>query len=209
MNYLDYSLQTKWESLTKFESPINLDSVSAKAAPLTAQPLKLNFAENGKLVKQQQINGDQFLASGSLQVGQQEYQLQRLHFHDGSEHTLDGKQLAGEIHLVYQNQTGNTLVLAILCQVTKDLSETLPLSQIYQEKSSISELAELLPTDLSYFTYVGSLTTPPLQPDVTWIVLKTPHLISASSQAALHTDYPDNHRQTQPVNGRKVLYFGN
>ncbi|KFO83366.1 Carbonic anhydrase 7, partial [Buceros rhinoceros silvestris] len=36
----------------------------------------------------------------------------------------------------------------------------------------------LLPLSLDYWTYLGSLTTPPLNESVTWIVLKEPIRIS-------------------------------
>lgn len=36
----------------------------------------------------------------------------------------------------------------------------------------------LLPSSLHYWTYLGSLTTPPLHESVTWIVLKEPIAVS-------------------------------
>lgn len=40
-------------------------------------------------------------------------------------------------------------------------------------------LSKLLPPQKCYWTYEGSLTTPPLYESVTWIVLKTPIKVSA------------------------------
>lgn len=36
----------------------------------------------------------------------------------------------------------------------------------------------LLPSSLHYWTYLGSLTTPPLHESVTWLVLKEPIIVS-------------------------------
>lgn len=207
MEYLDYSQQANWEPHSSFESPIDLTVSQNLHQSFTQQPLSLTFTANELLVNKEQANGDQFLAQGSLNIGGQKFELQRLHFHDGSEHTINGQHFDGEIHLVYQNAAQANLVLAILCEVAPDFQEQLPLSQIYQEQASSSDLAELLPDELSYYTYTGSLTTPPLQTGVTWVVLAQPHLISKESKAALHSNYPDNHRELQAVNDRKVQFF--
>lgn len=207
MEYLDYALQNSWESLSNLESPIDIDLTLTTHNPLDKQPLALTFASNKQIIKKIQANGDQFLASGTLTIADDKYELQRIHFHDGSEHTLKGHRLDGEIHFVYQNENGANLVLALLCQVNDQQTERLALNQIYSEDAQINELSRLLPDDLSHVTYTGSLTTPPLTADVTWVVLTTPHYISNSSKKALHNDYPENHRETQPLNGREVIYY--
>lgn len=207
MEYLDYSQQASWEPHSNFESPIDLTVAQNLQQAFTQQPLSLTFMANKPLFKKEQANGDQFLAGGVLTIGAQEFQLQRLHLHDGSEHTINGQHFDGEIHLVFQNTAQENLVLALLCEVAPESQEQVPLTQIYQEQADSSDLAALLPNDLSYYTYTGSLTTPPLQTGVTWVVLAQPHLISKGSKTALHTDYPDNHRELQPVNGRKVEFF--
>ncbi|KRN81405.1 carbonic anhydrase family protein [Ligilactobacillus acidipiscis] len=209
MEYLDYALQDSWKSYSNFESPINIELPVAESKTLQQQALTFTFNASDQIIKKRQPNGDQFLATGELLVGKHKYQLQRLHFHDGSEHTLNGQQFDGEIHLVYQDENNANLVLAILCQVDKNSVEKLPLSKIYQEQVSVSELEQVLPDDLSHVTYVGSLTTPPLMADVTWIVLTQPHFISAASKAAFHDGYPNNHRKIQPLNGRKLTYYKN
>ncbi|HIZ96025.1 MAG TPA: carbonic anhydrase family protein [Candidatus Ligilactobacillus excrementavium] len=207
MEYLDYALQNSWESLSNLESPIDIDLTLATNKSLDKQPLALTFASNKQIKKKIQANGDQFLASGTLTIADDKYELQRIHFHDGSEHTLQGRRLDGEIHFVYQNENGANLVLALLCQVNDQQAKHLPLNQIYTEDAQVNELSKLLPDDLSHVTYTGSLTTPPLKADVTWIVLTTPHYISTSSKKALHNDYPENHREIQPLNGREVTYY--
>ncbi|XP_068058548.1 carbonic anhydrase 7 isoform X1 [Anomalospiza imberbis] len=73
----------------------------------------------------------------------------------------------------------------------------------------------LLPLSLDYWTYLGSLTTPPLNESVTWIVLKEPIRISVKQlekfRMLLFTGEEDqriqmanNFRPPQPLKGRIV-----
>ncbi|XP_027697883.1 carbonic anhydrase 7-like [Vombatus ursinus] len=73
----------------------------------------------------------------------------------------------------------------------------------------------LLPVNLQYWTYPGSLTTPPLSESVTWIVLKEPITISEKQmekfRSLLFTAEDDekirmvnNFRPPQPLKGRVV-----
>lgn len=48
----------------------------------------------------------------------QRHRLLQFHFHTPSEHTLDGKHLAMEAHLVHKNlETGNLAVLGVFIEV--------------------------------------------------------------------------------------------
>ena len=60
------------------------------------------------------------------------------------------------------------------------------------------------PTDKGYYTFDGSLTTPPCSEGVRWFVLKTPMTVAASELTAFAKLYPMNARPTQPLNGRPV-----
>ena len=77
--------------------------------------------------------------------------------------------------------------------------------------------------DMSYWTYEGSLTTPPLHESVTWVVFKKPMAVSKQQLDAMRNlkcntcpgslspksnlqDIPmvDNYRPTQPIHNRVV-----
>jgi carbonic anhydrase len=62
----------------------------------------------------------------------------------------------------------------------------------------------LLPHDLTYYMYMGSVTAPPCTEGVTWFVLKIPVDISAKQIEAFAKLYPHNVRPLQPLNGRVV-----
>ena len=62
----------------------------------------------------------------------------------------------------------------------------------------------LLPAKRGYYTFIGSLTTPPCTEDVLWLVLKTPVQVSKEQLAGFGTIYKNNVRPVQPVNGRVI-----
>lgn len=63
----------------------------------------------------------------------------------------------------------------------------------------------LLPHDHSYYTFSGSLTTPPCSEDVTWFVLKHPVSVSAAEIERFSKLYRNDARPVQPLYDRVVL----
>jgi carbonic anhydrase len=66
------------------------------------------------------------------------------------------------------------------------------------------DVAALLPNDLSYYHYSGSLTTPPCSEGVNWFVLRTPIELSKSQIDSFRTIIKANNRPVEPLNGRIV-----
>jgi carbonic anhydrase len=67
------------------------------------------------------------------------------------------------------------------------------------------DLAELLPADRRYFTYMGSLTTPPCSEGVQWVVMRQPVAMSAEQIELFARIYPMNARPVQAAGGRRIL----
>ena len=65
-------------------------------------------------------------------------------------------------------------------------------------------MTRLLPEDRRYFTFMGSLTTPPCTEDVLWLVLKQPQQASPEQLSIFQRLYPPNARPAQPAWGRIV-----
>ncbi|MCQ7842164.1 carbonic anhydrase family protein, partial [Salmonella enterica] len=171
-----------------------------------------------------------------------EYIAEQMHFHwggasseiSGSEHTVDGRRHVAELHVVHYNSKYESFevaqsapdglaVLAALFQV-KDYSENIYYSNFISHLENIRypgqstvlkdlDIIDMLPENLqSYYTYQGSLTTPPCTENVLWFMLKDEIDISKAqilklentlldhSNKTLHNDY----RMTQPLYERVV-----
>ncbi len=195
--------------LGKFQSPIDIRD--AKPADLPAikfdyKPSALKIIDNGHTIE---VN---YAPGSSIDVGGVRYELVQFHFHKPSEEKIDGKAHAMVAHLVHKNAEGKLAVIAVLLDKggASDLIDTL-WKNIPKEKGKENtvdgttiDVSKLLPDKRDYYTFQGSLTTPPCSEGVTWFVLKTPVKIADAEIASFAKIYPLNARPTQPTNGRSI-----
>ena len=191
------------------QSPIDIRDAKEASLPsiqFDYKPSALKIINNGHTV---QIN----YAPGSfITVGDKRYELRQFHFHHPSEEHINGKAYGLVIHLVHADSEGHLAVVAVLLKsgsaspVIQKLWENLPKTEGKEESVSGVEInaTALLPQHLGYYTFEGSLTTPPCSEGVTWFVLKTPLEGSAGQVEAFAKLYPHNARPTQPSNGRTI-----
>jgi carbonic anhydrase len=193
----------------KHESPIDIrnpQKADLPAIQFNYRPTPLHIIDNGHTV---QIN---YAPGSSIQVGAKHYELKQFHFHRPSEEEVNGKRHDMVAHLVHADADGNVAVVAVL--LSKGNANAL-LAQLWKnlpgEKEKESTLdniqinaADLLPSDHGYYTFSGSLTTPPCSENVTWFVLKTPTSISAAEIGQFAKIYAHNARPVQPLNDRVV-----
>jgi carbonic anhydrase len=196
----------------KSQSPVDIRIGSAHGAtlpPLTFhyEPNALHIVDNGHTV---QVNVD---PGSSLRVGGQRYELVQFHFHHPSEERINGKGADMVAHLVHRDAKGQLAVVAVLLRpgsenaMVESLWRNLPREKEREASPAGIRInpAGLIPPDHGYFTFTGSLTTPPCTEGVRWIVLRTPQALSKAEIAAFATRYPDNARPIQQLNGRKIL----
>jgi carbonic anhydrase len=72
------------------------------------------------------------------------------------------------------------------------------------EFEAVVNIKTTLPSDLAYYTYKGSLITPPCSEIITWIVLKSTVRISQAQYDAFTDIFDGNYRPTQPFNSRTI-----
>jgi carbonic anhydrase len=192
------------------QSPIDLaDGLRAPALPglqLSYGQTKVKITNNGHTF---QINTDK---GSLLTIDGKRFELLQFHFHTPSEHTVDGRSLPIEMHLVHQASDKNLAVIGVLMAegapnmtLTK-FWERLPRGEGEAETGQTIDLKDLLPRNIDdYLTYSGSLTTPPCTESVRWIVLKRSVEVSKAQVAAFRAVFPMNARPTQPIGARIVL----
>jgi carbonic anhydrase len=66
------------------------------------------------------------------------------------------------------------------------------------------DLNLLLPENRQYYTYMGSLTTPPCSEGVLWMVMKNPAAMSREQIQVFSKLYPMNARPIQQASGRLI-----
>jgi len=165
------------------QSPIDIrNPKSADLPPIqfAYQGTPLHIVNNGHTI---QVN----YAPGSfITVGGQQYQLTQFHFHHPSEERINSKRFAMVAHLVHTSPEGGPVVVAVLLDAgaanptIASLWQHLPTHEGPEQQFDDVQIdaTGLLPQDRAYYTFTGSLTTPPCTDGVTWFVLKTPEPIS-------------------------------
>jgi len=148
-----------------------------------------------------------------MSVAGKRYALKQFHFHRPSEEKINGKSYEMVVHLVHADQEGKLAVVAVLLQKGGDnplvhrLWINLPKEKEKEEvlDSVQIDVNELLPADRGYYSFSGSLTTPPCSENVTWFVLKHPVTVSTAEIEQFSKLYQHNVRPTQPLYDRVVL----
>lgn len=147
----------------------------------------------------------------SMTVMGQTYHLLQFHFHRPSEERINGKTFDMVIHLVHEDDEGNLAVIAVLLDkgsenpLIQTIWNNLPLEIDQDVVPSVPiDLNALLPEKRDYYTYMGSLTTPPCTENVLWMVFKQAMPVSAEQINIFSRLYRNNARPIQPSNNRLV-----
>jgi carbonic anhydrase len=169
-----------------------------KSSPLVA-------IDNGHSI---QVN---YAPGSTISIDDQEYTLLQFHFHTPSEHKIAGKVAAMELHLVHRNAAGKLAVVGVMMNEGKEnqligkIWNAIPTSgKINTAIDSNLDATNLLPVHKSYYSYAGSLTTPPCSEGVKWTILAEPITVSRSQIHEFEKLYPVNARPIQLKNTRKI-----
>jgi carbonic anhydrase len=146
-----------------------------------------------------------------ITVQNRSYELVQFHFHRPSEERINGRGTEMVVHLVHKDAEGKLAVVAVLLErgaqnsMIQTVWNNLPLEKNDTVTPSVTlDVNEILPARRDYFTYMGSLTTPPCSEGVLWLVMKQPMPASPAQMALFSRLYPLNARPTQAGGGRVV-----
>uniref|UniRef100_A0A182WJ26 carbonic anhydrase n=1 Tax=Anopheles minimus TaxID=112268 RepID=A0A182WJ26_9DIPT len=202
-------------------------------------PRETNLTNNGHTVVVTMESEVTPTVSGGPLSGVYEYSQLHFHWGDndtfGSEDMIDNHRFPMELHIVFYKQEyknartalnypDGLTVLAFFYEISPEdnpmYQEFIELlgnvtgSHLSEQFETPPSLKDLIAKDLlHYYTYDGSLTTPPCSEVVTWIDFKEPILLShAQVQAFRALENEEGHplthnfRPVQPLGDRVVLY---
>lgn len=191
------------------QSPIDIGATVRARLPVLKTAWRKNadtIVNNGHTI---QLN---FGEGSTLTVGKESYKLLQVHFHRPSEHLIGGKNFPMEAHFVHRHASGGLAVVGVLMQTGRPnaafgkVVATMPAQEGPAVKADAGFNPNgMLPHNLNYYRYPGSLTTPPCAEVVEWLLLTTPIQVAESDVAKFAKLYPMNARPVQKTNRRDVL----
>lgn len=210
---------TDWENLGysscsgNSQSPVNIEkdkTLKSENLPeviFNYSDFEMKIVDNSHTI---QING--LGANKSINFNEIPFEFIQFHLHHKSEHQINNEHSAMELHAVHQDQAGNLLVLGFMIeagnenQLIENVLNNVPEVQKVEIATGISiNLSDILPDNKNYYTYSGSLTTPPCSAAVNFVIFKEPIQASSSQIIRFANYYSNNHRPIQPLNNRFVL----
>lgn len=191
------------------QSPIDIrNPVVSELEPITfhyeESPLKV--LNNGHTIQVEFAPGSFILHGGSR------YELLQMHFHNPAEERVNGRAFDMVAHLVHKSAQGKLAVVAVLMSAgganpfIETIWNTMPgTAGKTRERPEVQiNPMSLLPADRNFYSFQGSLTTPPCTEGVQWLVMKTPVELGREQLNHFGALYPMNARPIQPVNDRVI-----
>ena len=196
--------------LGKHQSPINIEGAVKKDLPALEfgyQAFPLKVTDTGHSF---QVNAEP--GAGGFTVGGDHYEFAQVHFHQPSEERMHGRRYSMVAHIVHKNAKGELAVVAVLIRKGKANAVLAPVFDHFPAPGTTESavagatfnIGDLLPAGHGYYTFDGSLTTPPCSENVRWFVLKSAVEVSEKQLRQFGSRYAGNARPTQKLNGRLV-----
>ena len=192
----------------KSQAPLNIkgpfEKVRFSVVP-DYKPGPLKIVNNGHTIQVNVVPGSKIRIDGKA------FDLLQFHFHRPSEEHINGKPSAMVIHFVHKNDSGELAVLGVLLQEGNE-NPGIKTLWSYAPPKEGPEVApdnvafnptNLLPREMEFFHYDGSLTTPPCTEKVKFFILKSQ--VNISKEQVTQFPFKMNARPIQALNDRKIL----
>jgi carbonic anhydrase len=194
------------------QSPINVHSWEAQEGHHEIRAMyrasKQHIVHKGHTIELEYDEGSEVVVDGKT------YEFRQFHFHTPSEHLVDGVTYPLEMHLVHtlKGDPEVYLVIAVLFREGPQPNSFLgafldavpdePGAEVVREATI--DVRQLQDGKRHYYTYQGSLTTPPYTESVTWGVVSRIRTASPAQITRLQRLEGNNARHVQPLHGRTL-----
>ncbi|MFC0179820.1 carbonic anhydrase [Thorsellia kenyensis] len=193
----------------KEQSPIDIKSskmIKKMGLSFDYQPAKIDFINNGHTVQANLVD-----SKNKIVLDNKDFQLLQFHLHTPSEEAIDGKHSDMVIHFVHSSEDKTLAVVGLLFDLGEENPTLNALIDALPAKPGDAntlptpfDINALLPVDKDYYSFMGSLTTPPCTEGVHWQVLKEHVKISQGQLDKIKAIISENARPIQPLNERKI-----
>ena len=194
----------------RFQSPIDIRDgvgVDLPAIKFDFKPSKFRLVDSGKTIEVHYLEG------GAVSVMGYYHRLTHIEFRHPAEERINGKAFGMSMQLHLRDMQGRLAAVSVL--LVPSGSENPFIQQIWNHIPLVRNepvsppdvmlnIVDALPKDQAYYTYMGSLTTPPCTEGVTWYVLKSPVAVSAEQIGIFARLYPNNTRPLQASSSRLI-----
>jgi carbonic anhydrase len=193
------------------QSPVDIRGAHLNKA---LQPIEFHYLAASMTLAN---NGHTVMATvrpGSyIVLGGVRYDLVQFHFHHPSEEAVKGRLTEMDAHLVHRSADGKLAVVAVRFRedinsanaTLATLWQHLPKTAGAEEKiADMVNPAGLLPAGRGYWTYMGSLTTPPCTEGVRWLVMEEEVPVSREQIRSFSLLFRINSRPLQELHGRRI-----
>jgi carbonic anhydrase len=193
------------------QSPIDIRGAHLNKA---LQPIEFHYIagslrlENDGHTILAHVNPGSYIVTGGVR-----YDLVEFDFHHPGEEAVHGKLSDMSVHLVHRSADGKLAILAVrlvedagnpnavLAALWPHLPKTAGATEKVEEMVSAGGL---LPADRGYWTYTGSLTTPPCTEGVRWFVFEQDLSVSRDQLHVFASLFRVNSRGLQDAHGRRI-----
>ena len=193
------------------QSPLDIRGVHLNKS---LQPIEFHYLAGTETVENNgrtivvHVNPGSYMVAGGTRYNLVQYELRT-----PSEEAVKGKLTDMSVQFLHKSADGQMAIVAVRLAENQDAPNaalaTL-FSQLPRKSGDVVKIADLvnpggfLPADRAYWTYMGSLTTPPCTEGVRWFVFQQPVTLSRTQLRTYGAMFRMNTRPLQDAHGREI-----
>jgi carbonic anhydrase len=207
-------LDPSWGACAKGHEQSPIDIRGAKLDK-TLKPIEFHYMSGPVTLENTGLTIVAHVDRGSyIMVDGVRYDLVSFDFRHPGEEPVKGRFDDMSIHLLHKSADGKMVIVAVRVVEDRSMGNAIlamlwdHLPKVAHKTETITDLVNpggLLPADRSYWTYTGSLTTPPCTEGVQWFVFEQELGISRTQLRTFSSMFKTDTREPQDPHGRKIL----